>query len=64
MGTIDMDRQRILIPRGSLPAEEVDRIAADLFHVGYAVRKISVQSGENKGAKCIEYWIEGNERDA
>lgn len=58
-----MDRNRILIPRGTLSAEEINRIAADLFHIGYTVRKVSIQAGENKGSKYIEYWIDGKEKE-
>lgn len=57
----DKGRQRILVPRGVLPAEEINRIAASLFHIGYTVKKTSVQAGEHKGAKCIEYWIDGKD---
>lgn len=58
-----MDRQKILIPRGTLPADEINRIAADLFSIGYTVRKVSVLSGEHKGAKYIEYWIDGKGKE-
>lgn len=58
-----MDRNRILIPRVTLSAEEINRIAGDLFHIWYTVRKVSIQAGENKGSKYIEYWIDGKEKE-
>lgn len=57
----NMEKQRILVPRGTLCMEEMERIAAYLFRIGYTVRKRSIQSGSNKGSKYIEYWIEGEE---
>lgn len=56
-----MIKNRILIPRGTLTTEEIEMIAGKLFKIGYTVRKVTISSGQNKGAKCIEFWIDGGE---
>lgn len=51
-----MAKGKILIPRGTLVNEEMELIAAKLFKIGYAVRKVNIKDGPNKGSKYIEYW--------
>lgn len=56
-----MSNGQILIPRGTLDSAEMEMIASKLFKIGYAVRKVTVSGGQHKGAKIIEYWIDGGE---
>lgn len=51
-----MAKGMILVPRGSLSSEEMELLASKLFKIGYAVRKVTIKEGQNKGSRCIEYW--------
>lgn len=58
-----MNINKILVPRGTLDSEEMEMVAAKLFKCGYSVRKLSITSGENKGCKAIQFWIDGGDKD-
>lgn len=55
------DRKRLYIPRGTLDNAEIELLAGKIFKCGYAVVKNTVKSGENKGAKYIEFWPDSQE---
>lgn len=56
-----MNRNRILVPRGTITSDEIEMIASKLFTIGYTVKKGSVTAGMNKGSKYIEFWIDGGD---
>jgi hypothetical protein len=53
-----MKRNRIVIPSGTLTNEEVETLIGKLAMCGYTVKKGKVSTGELKGTKYIEYWID------
>lgn len=55
------DRKRLYIPRGTLDGNEIEMLAGKIFKCGYAVVKKTVRSGDNKGAKYIEFWTDDQE---
>jgi hypothetical protein len=54
-------RNRIVIPSGTLTNEEVEILIGKIAMCGYTVKKGKVTTGDMKGTKYIEYWIDSEE---
>ncbi len=53
-----MKRNRITIPNGALTNDEIEIVIGKLAMCGYTVKKGKYNTGEFKGTKYIEFWID------
>ncbi len=58
-----MKRHRINVPNGSLTNEDIEMIIGKIAMCGYAVQKRKYTSGDYKGVRYIEYWVEDDTRN-